>query len=67
MARLSVTVPDTIYDELSSMQESTGKPLAVLVREALEMYLKSLGKDVDATVKWGGDRRSTPPGDTEET
>jgi hypothetical protein len=57
MARLATTIPDEAYEALNELSEKTGKPLALMVREALEMYLSSQGIDIETKVAWGGNRR----------
>lgn len=57
MARLATTIPDEAYKALNELSEKTGKPLALMVREALEMYLAAQGIDVETRVDWGGNRR----------
>jgi predicted DNA-binding protein len=56
MARQSFTLSDEASKKLEEIAEETGKPLASLLREAVEVYLEKMGLDVDASVKWGGYR-----------
>ena len=56
MARLSVTIPDEAWTALSEMSKTTGRPLALIIREALESYLTAQGIDVSTKVEWGGKR-----------
>lgn len=57
MARLSITIPDEAWDALNEMSKSTGRPLALIVREALEGYLTAQGIEVSTKVEWGGKRK----------
>ena len=56
MARLATTIPDAAYDALNELSKKSGKPLALMVREALELYLVTQGIDVNTKVEWGGKR-----------
>jgi hypothetical protein len=57
MARLATTIPDEAYKALNEISEKTGKPMALMVREALEMYLAAQGINIETKVDWGGNRR----------
>lgn len=57
MPRISITLSDDAHDEIIQLSEETGKPIALILREAVKLYLQTLGKDVDASVAWGGKRK----------
>lgn len=59
MPRISISMSDDADKELKELSEQTGKPIALLIREAIEMYLNvTLGREVNVKVKWGGHRGS---------
>lgn len=58
MPRLVATVTSDIDKEITAIHKATGLPISTIVRNALKLYLKENGKDVNADVQWGGVRKS---------
>lgn len=57
MPRFSITLSDEVDKELKTLSEQTGRPIAMLIREALEGYLQEkLGREIHTQIKWGGYR-----------
>jgi predicted transcriptional regulator len=56
MPRMSFSVSKDAEKELTKLAEKTGKPIASLIREAIEIYLNQQGIKVNAKVQWGGYR-----------
>ena len=64
MAQLHTTMPDELYNQLRERAQQERRPLADIVRIAVEDYLRSVGiQVVETQVKRGGDRRSKPSAD----
>lgn len=63
MQRLSFSIPDDAHTAITEISKATGKPLSLIIREALKMYLTSHGKEIDIQVEWGGNRRGAPDAD----
>lgn len=54
MARIICTVTDETEEALKELAD--GRPIATLVREAIQDYLTKHGKEVKGEVSWGGYR-----------
>lgn len=52
--RIVVAVPDDMHEALKEVSDKSGAPMAGIVRQALEEWLKERGYEVDADVVWGG-------------
>jgi hypothetical protein len=55
---LHVIIPTDGYTQIKALAESERRPIADMVREALEMYARSKGREISLGVERGGDRRS---------
>lgn len=53
---LPFRLPEAAYQELDKLSRELGKPKALIIREALDAYMKAHGVDVDFEVTWGGAR-----------
>lgn len=57
MPRMSLSLSEEADKELKQLSEQTGKPIALLIREAIDVYLADkLGRSVKTHIKWGGYR-----------
>ena len=53
---LPFRLPEAAYEELDKLSRKLGKPKALIVREALDAYLRAHGVEADFEVSWGGAR-----------
>ena len=62
MARLGLVIPDELENQLKVESDEQERPVAVIVRKAIEEYFASRGKIVKINVQWGGpkDRGKLP-------
>jgi predicted DNA-binding protein len=55
---LQVVMPKAAYEQIKALADDERRPIADMVREALEQYARAKGREVDLRVERGGDRRS---------
>ena len=55
-----ITMPPEAYDALQELAQTQNRPMANVIREALEQYLKAHGYSVSFQVNRGGKRPSKP-------
>lgn len=60
MPRVSFTISDAAHNEIQQIAQNTGKPVSLVLREAISAYLETQGKTIDPKLAWGGDRRTKP-------
>lgn len=57
MPKFNFTVSSEAAEALKRIAEKRSNvPMAVLLREAVELYLEQQGEKVDVDVQWGGKR-----------
>lgn len=55
-----ITMPGEAYEALQTLAETQNRPMANVIREALQQYLQEHGYDVSFQVNRGGKRPPKP-------
>ena len=68
MPKKYITVSDEMDRLIMQESERRGAPYAAIVREAIELWAKSKGIEIEDTVTWGGARKpEAEPRESEST
>lgn len=57
VSKYQVTVTNEMDDLIKELSSKTRRPIASIIREALEEYFEKRGHELDASVQWGGNRK----------
>lgn len=59
MSKRKITFNEDTDEALREEHNKTGTPETEIIRRAVQMYFASKGKELNTTVAWGGDRKSS--------